>query len=110
MSNQRLLCNSTNMQLSVTLYIQAGGNLNSMYGSVNVDLEPGEARDVEFGDLRNNMLSALRINPLPWDPRETYYALVKRRNDFMDRWLNHHDHIDISVEALDHLMSHTNAR
>jgi len=109
-SNQRVLCNQTNMRMRITLYVQAGNDIKSQYGTVVVELASGEMQEVEFGNLRNNTLSGVRINPLPWDPADTYYAQVVRRDDPVDRWLNCFDHIEISIELLQRLLSHRDDR
>ena len=107
MHNRRLLANRTNMNLRITVYVQAGADLNALYGTVNVDLHRGDMEEVEYGNLRNNVLSGLRINPLPLDPRDTYYATVQTRGDAIDQWLNASDNVEITVERLQQLNSHS---
>jgi len=105
--NKRLINNLTNMTMMVTLYVQANNDLNSIYGTLNVTLQPSESEEVEYGDLRNGYLLGLRISPLPVDPVETYYAQVKQRGDAIDKWLNTADSIDITIERLHSLDSHS---
>lgn len=106
MRNKRLINNLTNMTMTATLYVQANGDLNNIYGTLNITLQPNESKEIEYGDLRNNYLLGIRINPLPADPVETYYALVKQRNDGIDNWLNNLDAINITVERLHSMDSH----
>jgi hypothetical protein len=100
MKNKRMINNLTNMSLIVTLYVQAGNNLKSIYGTLNVDIKPGASSEVEYGDLRNGYLMGLRVSPQPDDPLETYYAVVKQRDDIIDNWLNKTNAIDITIERL----------
>lgn len=100
MKNKRLINNLTNMSLKATLYVQAANDLKAIYGTLNVDLNSGESTEVEYGDLRNGYLLGLRINPIPFDPIDTYYAVVRHRGDAVDAWLNNSVSIDITVEHL----------
>lgn len=106
MKNKRLMNNLTNMTLMVTLYIQAGNDINNIYGTLNITLQPNESLEVEYGDLRNGYLLGMRANPLPADPMETYYAMVKQRGDEVDGWLNNSDAIDITIQRLHSMDSH----
>lgn len=100
MKNKRVINNLTNMTLMITLYVQAGNDLKSIYGTLNVEIKPGDSSEVEYGDLRNGYLMGLRVTPQPADPFETYYAVVKQRDDAIDNWLNKADAIDITIERL----------
>lgn len=106
MKNKRLINNLSNMTIMITLYIQANNDLHSIYGTLNITLQPSEYREVEYGDLRNGYLLGLRVIPLPADAVETYYALVKQRGDTIDGWLNTSDTIDITIERLHSMDSH----
>lgn len=104
--NKRLMNNLTNMTMMITLYVQAGNDMNNIYGTLNITLQPSESIEVEYGDLRNGYLLGLRVNPLPADPVETYYAMVKQRGDVVDSWLNNSDAIDITIQRLRSMDSH----
>lgn len=106
MKNKRLINNQTNMTMTATLYVQAGNDLKRIYGTLNIDLRPGESREVEYGDLRNGYLLGLRVTPQPADPVEVYYAVVTRRGDAVDIWLNDEDALDITIERLHGMDSH----
>lgn len=106
MKNKRLMNNLTNMTMMVTLYIQAGNDINNIYGTLNIALQANESLEVEYGDLRNGYLLALRVSPLPTDAVETYYAMVKQRGDVVDNWLNNSDAIDITIQRLHSMDSH----
>lgn len=107
MQNQRDISNETNLMLGVTLYIQKESNINSIYGTINLTLKPGQVDTVEFGNLRNNTLVAIRICPLPVTPTETYSGQVAERADFIDRWLNNSPTIEITLEALQKLNNYS---
>lgn len=100
MINKRLVNNMTNMTMMITLYVQAGNDLKSIYGTLNITLQTNESRVIEYGDLRNGYLLGAHITPSHAKTIETYYALVRHRGDAVDNWLNKSDAIDITIERL----------
>jgi hypothetical protein len=104
--NRRLINNLTGMSMMATLYVQANNDLNSIYGTLNITLQPSESMEVEYGDLRNGFLLGLRVKPVPTGVVEAYYFQVKQRGDVVDNWLNNADAIDITMEYLHNMDSH----
>lgn len=103
--NTRILDNQTNLSLQITLFIQAGNNLRDLHGTINVDLLPGEAKSVSYGDLRNCFLSGLKLSPLPYDSTDSYYCRVYHRTDTIDNWLNNSNTIEITANRIAKLES-----
>ena len=103
MINTRFISNQTAMPLLITLYIQAGNDISRIYGSVNAELQAGETRAVEFGNLRNNVLIGLRVNPIPLVPEQSYCGAVHKRGDDVDVWLNSLDTLGISLTSFNRL-------
>lgn len=107
MENKRLINNLTNMVLKATLYIQAGNDLKNIYGTLNINLHPGESREIEYGDLRNSYLLGLKIDPLPIDSGDVYFSVVHQRGDDIDIWLNDSFSIDITIKQLKQMNVHS---
>ena len=98
--NTRTLHNQTKMSFLTTLFINEGSNPEKLYGTINVTLEPGEMKSVNYGDLRNCFLAGMRLSALPDDYKDTYYCRVARRGDDVDRWLNEAETIELQVPRL----------
>jgi hypothetical protein len=93
------------MSVSLTLFIQAGNDAEKLHGTLNLTLSPGEIQAVNYGDLRNNSLSGMKLKPLPGDPTDSYYCRVKERGDEVDAWLNHSETIDLNSGRLQKMES-----
>ena len=103
--NTRIIDNQTNMSMDLTLYIQAGSQPDKVHGTLNISLSPGELKEITFGNLRNNVLAAMKLSTLPGDLADTYYCRVARQGDEIDSWLNQSDSIDLNLERLQKMES-----
>ena len=107
MENKRLINNLTNLTLKATLYVQAGNDLKNIYGTLNINLYPGESREIEYGDLRNSYLLGMKVDPLPFNSGDVYVSIVNQRGDDVDTWLNNSFSIDITIQQLQRMNAHS---
>ncbi len=61
MGGSKIFCNETQKEVTVTIYIRKGDDPQQNYGTVLINLKPGESKGVDYGCQRNAFLNGIKI-------------------------------------------------
>ena len=89
---KKIIVNETMHEISITLYVRKGVKLKSgEFGTINATVEPGQEKQVFYGDLQNGYLNAFCCTAIVDGKEVKYSERVKECGCHLDNLLNHKD-------------------